>query len=554
MREYALTDEQFRSLAGGGGSPDAIGLLTEAQLSGRRLCLLAAAERRDYLPAALQDALSLVIEIDRASPHAGVDLLRYPFLSAWFTTLVPALTGGRLEEPVAARAAEGLGSLAAAIAISAGLPFEIVVPCAGPDLVLPRIGTAIGVGPAQVPVQSDGTTVTIGEALELPVPGDENRAGWRPAHLVQLPGHTLEIVDADPLRDRFSAAPLNSLPPSGTARFDRLVREAWQILDDEQPIHAAGMRIALRALVPLRAPAGASQVSASARGCFGALGFSIPDDPQTLAELMVHEFQHEKLGALLDLVDLCTAGGRARYHAPWRPDPRPAEALMQGVYAFTAVAGFWRARRSRRDGADFRYYSWRDQVNYALDQLLSSGELTPVGEVFFDALDATLATWRDETPTPTAVRLYTAAAQVSWRLAHHRPEPADVATLAAAWAAGAAVPAFEPPTVVAGSASSELTELLKEQAAWGEAGRARATEAECALLDGDHETALRLVPFPDDDREWTAAAVALHAHMGAAAFSYRRPELLRAVFDRLGDKGRRPGLTALHTWLSGQPA
>ncbi|WP_328477242.1 HEXXH motif-containing putative peptide modification protein [Actinoplanes sp. NBC_00393] len=553
MREYVLTDEQYRSLAEGGGSPDAVGLLTEAQLSHRRLCLLAVAEKRDSLPVAVQDALALVMEIERASRAAVLNLLRYPFLDAWFASLASALAGGSPDEQVLTRAGAHLGALATGAAIAAGAAFETVLVCTGSDLLLPAVGTAIGIGPAEVPVRCDGATVLIGGSLELSLPCAEPVPGWRPARHVPVPGHVLEIIDADPWRDRFPVSPLGPLSGPDAARLDCLVRDAWQLLDAEQPAHTAGMRIALRGLVPMQTPPGAAQVSASVRGCFGAIGLSVADDAQTLAEILVHEFQHEKLGALLDLVDLCAEGGRARHHAPWRPDPRPAEALMQGIYAFSGVAGFWRARRGQSADADFRYFTWRDHVVYALAQLLRSGELTPEGRRFFRVLEATLAAWRDEAPTPAAIRLGTAAAHLSWRLAHHRPQPADVSGLAAAWCAAVPPPAAGPPVVRDGTVPALLAGLLEEQAYRGRAERADVTRAEQAVLHGDPAAALRVLPAPGDDRDWTAAAVALYAQEGERAVAYRRPDLLRAVFQHLDRDGRRPGLTALHAWLTDVP-
>ncbi|GAA0535426.1 hypothetical protein GCM10010172_15800 [Paractinoplanes ferrugineus] len=542
MREYALTDHQFRSLAEGGGSPDAIDLLAEAQLSGRRLRLLAIAENWDALPPALQDALSLVIQIDQTSPQAGLDLLRYPFLGACLAPLLAALPAvASRDQQAALQVAEQLGSLAAATAIAAGIPFEIVLTCSGRDLVLPRIGTAIGVGPAQVRVQFDGAIVMVGQTLELSIPADEPRCGWRPAHLVRLSNHTLEIVDTDPLRARFPEPPRDAFSSADRASFDRLVRDAWQILDDDQPEHVRAMRTALRALVPLRTPADAAQVSASVRGCFGAIGISVPGDPEVMAELLVHEFQHEKLGALLDLVDLCSDSDDRRYHAPWRPDARPAKALVQGVYAFAGVAGFWRARRS-----SFRYYSWREHVSYALDQLLGSGELTPVGVQFFRGLDATLASWRSEDPTPPVAQLHSAALHVAWRLTHYRPASDDIATIVATWPSKLPANSWAAPAVAESSISSEPAGLLDGR---GAVNRDGTSEAERAILNGEPAYALSLLPSPGSDREWTAAAVALYSREGQAAIAYRRPDVLRAVFEQLEAQGQRPDLVALHTWL-----
>ena len=49
---------------------------------------------------------------------------------------------------------------------------------------------------------------------------------------------------------------------------------------------------------------------------------------------LVHEFQHSKLSAMLDLVPLTDPDDHGRYFAPWRVDPRPLAGLLQGVYAF----------------------------------------------------------------------------------------------------------------------------------------------------------------------------------------------------------------------------
>ena len=73
-------------------------------------------------------------------------------------------------------------------------------------------------------------------------------------------------------------------------------------------------------------------------------------DKYTCAETLVHETQHLKLCALLDLVTLARPDDGRRYYAPWRPDPRPAGGLLQGAYAFLGVSGFvGRARLCQLD-------------------------------------------------------------------------------------------------------------------------------------------------------------------------------------------------------------
>jgi uncharacterized protein len=534
MRTYVLTEDQFRSLARGEGDPDAIALLIDSQLSRRRLFLVAAAGTAEP-GSELSAVLRLIARIDRADPGAGRDLLRYPFLGAWFGTGTPD--------------AGGLGALAAAVAVGAGVPFDVEMTLAGDDLVLPGLGSAAGVGPGRVRLRGDGTGLTIIGRRTLQVPGD----GWRSVQHLRVAGSAVEIADTDPLRNRFPEPPLPPLTTTGADTFGRLIGDAWAILDEEQPGHAAALRSALRSLVPLRTPANGALVSASVRGCFGAIGMSLPDNATTAAELLVHEFQHEKLGALLDMADLCTGTGPARYHAPWRPDPRPAAALMQGVYAFAGVAAFWRERRLHLTGrarrrAEFRYASWREQVTYAVEQLLGSGELTPTGLSFFSTLQETVESWPSDSPAAGAARLSAAAGHIAWRLAHQVPNTGDTEKIAAAWVRGDSIaPTATAPAITPdGRAAMDLAAII--EGTWLDDGEpVPSTEAERAVAGGDHQRALDLCPRPAGDREWITLATALHVTGHDIAHS--RPDLLRAVAERTADEAG--DIRALAGFLSG---
>ena len=55
--------------------------------------------------------------------------------------------------------------------------------------------------------------------------------------------------------------------------------------------------------MPLQPGPEGRDISAAARQAFGAVGVALPADPVTLALLLIHEFQHVKLGAVLDLYD-----------------------------------------------------------------------------------------------------------------------------------------------------------------------------------------------------------------------------------------------------------
>ena len=149
-------------------------------------------------------------------------------------------------------------------------------------------------------------------------------------------------------------------------------------------------------------------MSATARQAFGAVAASLPGDHSTLALLLIHEFQHVKLGAVLDLYDLYDTADNRLFHAPWRDDPRPLEGLLQGTYAHIAVTDFWRARRSSAAGpaaeaAEARFAHWRGQTADAIESLAASGSLTPLGEQFIDGMRQSIASMLAE-PLASAIQ------------------------------------------------------------------------------------------------------------------------------------------------------
>jgi uncharacterized protein len=151
----------------------------------------------------------------------------------------------------------------------------------------------------------------------------------------------------------------------------------------------------------MAAPAEGRDVSGTARQAYGAVGLALPADGPTFALLMIHEFQHVKLGALLDLYDFYDSADNHLYYAPWREDPRPIEGLYQGTYAHLAVTDYWRVRRhglagAARTAAEAQFARWRTHTAEAVRVLLGSGALTGHGEHFAHAMGETVAPWLEE--------------------------------------------------------------------------------------------------------------------------------------------------------------
>ncbi len=156
----------------------------------------------------------------------------------------------------------------------------------------------------------------------------------------------------------------------------------------------ARRRVARTARAASAGPQGKDE-SATARQAFGAVAAALPGDPVIFALLIIHEFQHVKLGAVLDLYDFYDPADDRLFHAPWRDDLRPLEGLLQGTYAHLAVSDFWRARREVTAGADSeaaseRFAFWHAHTCAAVDTLTNSGSLTPLGVRFVSEMRRSL--------------------------------------------------------------------------------------------------------------------------------------------------------------------
>jgi len=587
VRQYRITAEQFRELGRGYGGAGAVATLAEGQLTKRRQLLLGLAGLSAAAGAGRQtgfdDALALMAEASTADPAVAEDVLRHPHFDAWATHCLRAF---RAETgPDVPSELNNLAAYAAAAAIRAGVAFEIDVPILGGDVALPTLGAAVGIGNGTAHIAATRSLVRIsGSSHTVTVAGWLDSAGsmvaaeacgWIPQRAVTVePGYAITIDDLDPYRDCYQWQPAPRLSREQLTELRKLLVGAWAIVRRDYPAYAVAIRGSLRSVVPLVSPYPHGAISAASRRAWGAVGVSVPGSAAELALLLIHETQHMRLGALLDLVDLHAVGGRRRYMAPWRLDPRPVGALLQGVYAHASVTEYWRVQRRIAHGARARtseveYVYWREQNARAVAALATSDELTGEGKRFVEHLTDSVTSCLTE-PVPadiaSGVTQMIFAQAVWWRLRNCEPDRSELTRLAAAWRAGERCPPVGSGGLREASPSGPvgaegIVGLIRLGLVDG-AARAReavsATPADRAVLAGDFAAAAagyRVVIEGDPCGEagWVGLALAHHGldPDGSVACALEsRPDLVRAIYQRLRASRAESTPDAVAVWVA----
>jgi HEXXH motif-containing protein len=401
IAHHAMPDVQFAELARGGGGTDAIARLVAAQHSKHVILVRGVAEmaRRgdrpdDRIAVAGYELLARARRQDRAATD---QVIRYPSVGAW---ALNTLDG---DQSVPGALPSGLATVAAAAAIKAGIDAEIEVLAVNGTVVLPSLGAADATGDTAV-IRTRTAEILSGD---LRVVAHRGASGWHDLRQVRAGALNLVIDDVDPFcMPSTDGRPAGRLTPSQVAEFSDSLCDAFRVLS---PASAAEIAAIVRAIVPCQAPE-SGRVSTSSPQSFGTVAMSRQPDKFSCAETMVHETQHLKLSALLDLVALTLPDDGQRYYAPWRTDPRPASGLLQGAYAFLGVSGFWRGQRTAaeppvRQRAQAEFALWRDGVALVAGTLLDSGRLTAAGQDFVGEMARILDEWRQEPVSSGALDL-----------------------------------------------------------------------------------------------------------------------------------------------------
>jgi HEXXH motif-containing protein len=457
ITNHPLPEAAFTELAEGGGSPATMRRLGDAQRSKHLMLLHAIAEAAtgpDAGPTAFRAGYEQLARIRDTAPGVAAWLLGLPHLGGWVhDTLI------HLDQGTAADFGH-FACLVAAAAIRADLPVDLDVPVQGGRVRLPGLGSLLVASEKSwVRLRCDGERVTVGDEFaaeaRLLVPDDgtgRGVAGWSGTPAIRAADGGLTwtplLETGDPYLDRYTLPMRTAMPAGEVADWREQLRAAWQIVADRHRWAAEPMADVISVLVPLTPRTDTDLVSATSPAAYGAIATSWPPDEVTLAETLVHEFQHVKLCGLLDMVPLAASGDQ-RVYAPWRQDPRPAGGLLQGIYAHLGIVRFWQAQQHAEadpDGllrAQVLFARWRPTIGETVQTLLETGSLTPAGVRFAERLRAQ---GQQLMSAPVPAQAAQIAAEVAldhrltWQLCHVATDAADAAGLADTYRRGESCP------------------------------------------------------------------------------------------------------------------
>ncbi|GGQ56843.1 HEXXH motif domain-containing protein [Streptomyces asoensis] len=455
-----------------GAGPETLALLVRDQDVRRLLVLRAVLEAAEAASprlcsagqkARLRQDWALLAEADRSAQRGGPSgstparaRLLYPLTGAWGWRCLRDLSEGEDLSASGTEHADRLAhdlahfsALAAAAAVRAGVPFSVRLNVFEGKLVLPSLGALqtarSGVTDVEVRHENERLILRQAAAPDLVVHPESDFGAWSGSHAwtsaYALPGllpgtPPVPLDDLDPYR---TVRDPRHRALSGPTTLDNAERKQWlQAWSSTSVALRSGgeQRVTeamtlLRCLVPLASPPGSTgsghgSCSATRREAFGALLSSVPSDPVTLAATLVHELHHAKLAALSDMVPLHRAPGDERYFAPWRPDPRPYDGLLQGAYSHLAIADYYQRRAlaegtAQRESAWAQHARYRVQVGAVLPALVASPDLTPRGRRFVDEMIAAYEHMAAH-PAPRGhtarAQAYVNSARTLWRQRH----------------------------------------------------------------------------------------------------------------------------------------
>ncbi|WFE44883.1 HEXXH motif-containing putative peptide modification protein [Verrucosispora sp. WMMD1129] len=402
---HRMPAESFLAVARGGGGSTTIDRLLAARHSRNLLSLravvdLAVRQRHPDAAPALHAWQQLGV-LRAAHPAAARRILLYPTVGVWLADTFAAL---RSTDPARARPA-ALAQVAAAVAMAAGASVRVEFPTRSSmpgRLALPALGHVL------LPPATSAIRLEVAAGAVTVDDGPADGTSW--SSLPRLHAGGGLDVRLDQLWSLVDPALAGPVSRAETTALHTSLAAAWRVLTTNHRRHARALAAAITMIMPVPARSPTTDdtdglVSGTHPDGAGCVALSAGGDPPSVAAALVHELQHSKLAALADLFPLVRSGHDLRLHAPWRPDPRPLPALVQGLYAHAGVLGFWYRQWHREPHspgvlhAQVEFGRLRSACRRTAEALLATDGLTVHGRLLVTEIRRAVAHWQ-RVPVP----------------------------------------------------------------------------------------------------------------------------------------------------------
>ncbi|GAB4052545.1 HEXXH motif domain-containing protein [Catellatospora paridis] len=579
MITHRLPQDAFVGLTTGPWRHQDLRRLRDGQFSKNLLTLRAVvdgirrhAAHKDHLAVNLA-ALS---RAQQASPEQFRAVMTHHQVGRWLTAALQQVSNGDKRVTSFDHVA-GIGAVALACAIRANRPTTVRVLARRGRILVPSLGELELRRPVNrllhLQFRTGGARHPAAVGRLVCRPATLRSSMWRPVRSLRIgaaaAAWTPELDDIDPYRAVYGGVASPRLSDSSVRWWSDRLNAAWRLIAARHPHWARSVADVVDAIVPLAAPPGGGNVSATARGAFGAVALNSPTTDHSLAATLIHELRHTVLNGINDLRPLYLLPRRQLYHSPWRDDPRPAAGLLHGAFAFTAVAGFWlNEPRSASPFATFEFALTRSQVLQALDTLRTCRELTTDGLMLCELMQGVAAGWPTGQISDVVARAATdlvVEQRARWWLGQAVADPSHAAGWTDAWQRRAAAPdlaghrlpslgpaRFRPVQPRTSGRSAALCDAARNLLASGVGSASPLlSRGDRLLLEGDHRAAAedyqRAISRDRADVAAWSGLVACAPHVGLPALA-RHPTL---AFTLAQVDDRAPvDVAALAAWLA----
>ncbi len=318
------------------------------------------------------------------SPGALASVLRRPSVGG----LVRCLRRRAPELPFAIGVAELLATLYADLAHAGALPAPVILRRLPKRIISLAARRVIDV-PAGAEWAVFGSGPTIGFRgpelaldLDLREPDEHPRLFAITDHLLlaSVDGNPLAMSEAHPDKQG------NAVDLGGRSvdEWTSTLAGALELIARFMPDLRGEIDLYLHTLVPVGWDEH-QHLSASYQEIIGSVYMTLHPQRMTMVEATIHEFQHNKLHALLELDPLLHNAFAPLYCSPVRPDPRPLQGLLLAVHAFQPVARLYQLMRDAgfpgSEQPDFaRRFAQIVKANHeGASVLLEHGQPTAIG-------------------------------------------------------------------------------------------------------------------------------------------------------------------------------